>query len=275
MTTEEWRWQSFDGLEMYARSWSPNAPKALVCLVHGLGEHVNRYAHVAAAFNEAGYAIAGFDLRGHGQSGGLRGFTPSFEAMMKDIDSFFAQLSGRFPSLPVFLYGHSLGAILVLNYGLRRNPPVKGVISSAAGLRTALEKQTGKVLLAKILGSLTPQLTLPSGLDVNSLSRDPAVVKAYQDDPLVHDRMTVGFGKEVLGSIAYAFEHAPEFRPPLLVMHGSADALGFATGSQEFASKVKGDVTFKLLNGYYHEIHNEPGKETVFKLAIDWMNAHL
>ncbi len=275
MQSFEYAWQSADGISFYGQGWAPEAPKAVICLVHGLGEHSGRYAHMGSAYAQAGYALLGFDLRGHGKSGGRRGHAPSFEAFMQDIDRLLEEAGNRYPGLPRFIYGHSLGGILALNYALRRKPDVNGVITSAAGLRTAIEQQKGKVFLARVFGSVIPSVAIPSGLDPNTISRTPEVVQRYVSDPLVHDKFSFGMGKSVMDAIAWAFEHAGEFALPLLVMHGTADQLGFASGSQEFASKVKGDCTFKAWEGLSHELHNEPEKEEVFKYVIAWMEAHL
>ncbi|MFZ5920990.1 MAG: alpha/beta hydrolase [Chloroflexota bacterium] len=275
MQSFEYAWQSADGVPFYGQGWMPEAPKAVVCLVHGLGEHSGRYAHMGKAYAGAGYALLGFDLRGHGKSGGVRGHAPSFEAFMQDIDRLLEEAGNRYPGLPRFIYGHSLGGILTLNYALRRKPDVKGVITSAAGLRTAIELQKGKVFLARVFGSVIPSVVIPSGLDPNTISRTPEVVQRYVSDPLVHDKLSFGMGKSVMGAIAWAFEHAPEFPAPLLVMHGTADQLGFASGSQEFASKVKGDCTFKAWEGLSHELHNEPEQAQVFEYTVAWMDAHL
>lgn len=276
METCTWNWKTSDGLQMYSQGWTPKGkPKAVLCLVHGHGEHVGRYAHVGAALTEKGYALLGFDLRGHGKSQGPRGHTPTFEAYMLDIDYFLNESAKRYPNKPHFLYGHSLGGILVLNYALRRKPQVAGVISTAAGLRTALEEQTFKVLLARVLGTLLPTVAIPSGLDPNTLSRDRKVVEAYINDPLVHNRITLGFGKIMLSVLPWTLEHAHEFPVPLLIMHGANDMLGYPRGSQEFASLVPKNCTLKLWDGLYHEIHNEPEKDKVFKLMTDWLAAHI
>jgi len=277
METYEWNWKTSDGLQMYSKSWAPQGkPKATICLFHGHGEHIGRYEHVAAALAEKGYALLGFDLRGHGKSAGPRGHTPSFEALMKDIDIFLEETAQHHPYLPRFLYGHSLGGILALSYTLWRKPQLAGVISTAAGLRTSLEEQKSKVMMARVLGAIIPMMAIPSGLDPSTLSRDPAVVHAYVTDPLVHDKMTLGFGKAILSAIPWAFEHANEFPLPLLIMHGTEDALGYPRGSQEFASLVpKEKCTLKLWEGFYHEIHNEPEKEQVFKVMTDWLDKHL
>lgn len=276
MNKRDWKWTSHDGLEMFAQSWEPDEnPKAVICLVHGLGEHSGRYAHVGKAFTEAGFALAGFDLRGHGKSGGPRGHSPSFDAFMDDIDGFVKQVESRFNGLPRFLYGHSLGGILVLNYVLRRKPDFVGVISTGAGLRTSLEEQAGKVMMARVLGTLMPSAAIPTGLIPKDISRNKEVVDAYISDPLVHDKMTLGFGKTMLSVLPWTFEHAHEFSLPLLVMHGAGDKLGYPRGSEEFAGHVKENCTLKLWDGLYHELHNEPEQDQVFAFTIDWMNSQL
>jgi alpha-beta hydrolase superfamily lysophospholipase len=194
---------------------------------------------------------------------------------MDDIESFVKQAEARFAGIPRFLYGHSLGGILVLNYVLRRKPDFVGVISSAAGLRTSLEEQAGKVMLARVLGTLMPGVAIPSGLSPNDLSRNREVVDAYISDPLVHEKMTLGFGKIMLSVLPWTFEHAQEFSLPLLIMHGKEDKLGYPRGSEEFASHVKQNCTLKLWDGLYHEIHNEPEQQEVFAYTIGWMNSLL
>jgi alpha-beta hydrolase superfamily lysophospholipase len=275
MQSFEYAWQSTDGISFYGQGWAPENPKAAVCLVHGLGEHSGRYAHLGKAYARSGYAVLSFDLRGHGKSGGARGHAPSIEAFMKDIDRLFEEARKRYPGLPLFMYGHSLGGILTLSYILRRKPDLKGVVTSAAGLRNAVMEQKGKVAMAKLFGSLLPSVAIPSGLDPHTISRDPEVVKRYVNDPLVHDKLSFGMGKALLAAIPWAFEHASEFSLPLLVMHGSQDRLGYPSGSQEFASRVTGDCTFKSWEGLFHELHNEPEQEDVFKFVINWMDAHL
>jgi len=275
MQAFEYGWKSDDGITFQGRGWAPDKPKAVICFVHGIGEHMGRYEHVGTAFTDAGYAVLGFDLRGHGKSGGVRGHAPSFEAFMKDIDRLVEEAKTRYPKLPRLIYGHSLGGILVLNYGLRRKPDVKGIVATAPALRSSIELQKSKVAMAKILGSLLPSVTMDSGLDPNTICRDPEVVKRYVADPLVHGKISFGMGKAVLGATRFALEHAAEFPVPLLIMHGTEDKLGFPSGSQEFASKVKQGCTLKLWEGLSHELHNEPEKAQVFAYAIGWMDARL
>lgn len=276
MKTYESTWTDKQGLKFYSKGWEPDtAPKAAVALVHGLGEHLGRFAHVGEAFSKAGYALMGIDLRGHGRSDGPRGHTPSIEAFMQDIDLLLEHVHARYPGLPTFLYGHSLGGILVLSYGLRRKPDLKGVIATSPGLHTALEQQPAKIMMSKALGGIAPTLSIPSGLATSGLSHDPQVQQAYLSDPLVHDKVTLGFGKAMLGAITWALQHASEFPLPLLLMHGTDDQIAFPSSSQEFAAALADKATLVLWKGLYHETHNELNKAEVLQTSIQWMDEHL
>jgi acylglycerol lipase len=276
MQTFESTWTDQHGLEFYSKAWEPDgAAKAVVALVHGLGEHIGRFAHVGEALSRAGYVLMGFDLRGHGRSGGIRGHTPSIEAFMQDIDLLLVHARARYPGLPTFLYGHSLGGILVLNYGLRRRPDLRGVIATSSGLHTALENQPVKVMMAKILGGIAPTALIASGLDTSTLSHDPEVERAYVADPLVHDKISLGFGKVMLGATTWALQHAHEFPLPLLLMHGAQDRLAFPSSSEEFAQAAGKKATLVLWKDMYHETHNELEKAQVLQTAIQWMDKQL
>lgn len=268
-----------DDVTFYMQGWEPpGKPKAIVCLVHGLGEHTGRYAHVGRALNDAGYALFGFDLRGHGQTGGPRGHFPSLDAVMQDIRQFVEFQKRNHPGLPVFLYGHSLGGLLTLTYAIQYGDGLKGVIVTGAGLRSSLQEQKGKIALVKLLGSLTPSMIIKSELETAALSRDADVVQAYVNDPLVHDKASLGLGKAGLSAIDLCFARAREFKPPLLIMHGAADRITYPSGSEDFArlaGETNKDVTLKLWEGMYHEIHNEPEQAEVFKVMIEWMDKHV
>ena len=279
MKTFESKFEGSDGTSFYVQGWEPDAaPKAVVALVHGLGDHVGRYPHVAQALTDAGYAMVGFDLRGHGKSGGARGHFPSLDAAMQDICQLFQFISQRYPNLPQFLYGHSLGGLLALTYAIQNKADLKGVLVTGAGLRSALQEQKAKIAMANILGTLMPAMTIASGLDATTISRDKAVVDKYVNDPLVHDKTSLGLGKSALAAIDVCFAGAKDFRYPLLIMHGKADKLTYASGSTDFA-KLAGeknkDVTLKIWDGLFHEIHNEPEQAEVFKVMIEWLDKHV
>jgi alpha-beta hydrolase superfamily lysophospholipase len=172
----------------------------------------------------------------------------------------------------VILYGHSLGGILVLYYGLKQKPEVKGILATAPGLHNGLEKQPVKIFAAKLLGTIMPGLSMPTGLDVNAISQDRSVVELYKNDPLVHGKMSVGFGKIMLGIIKWTLNHAGEFSLPLFLIHGELDTIGYPSSSTDFASLVKENCQVVIWEGGYHELHNEPFKEEVFKTMIKWMD---
>ena len=269
-------WIAKDGLKTFFQGWEPEGtPQAVICLVHGLGEHSGRYLHVAQRLNGAGFSVLTMDLRGHGKSAGTRGHIDSIDNFLDDIDRLLEEAEDRYPGKPRFLYGHSLGGILVLFYTLKRQPTLAGVVATSAGLRTALEKQTAKVALSKALAAFFPKMSMPSGLNAPDISHDTAVVHAYQNDPLVHDRASLAFAKTMFDVLPWTFQHAGEFKPPLLLIHGTEDKIAFASGSQEFASLVPGDCTLKLWDGLYHETHNEPEKEQVLAFLIGWLQSKL
>jgi len=276
MNEVENTWRARDGAELFARGWLPaESPKAVIGLVHGLGEHSGRYQHVAAHFAQAGYAVYSFDLRGHGKTPGPRGHVSSIDQILQDIDLMLEKINQSHAGLPRFLYGHSLGGILVLNYALTYQADLAGVIATSPGLATALHEQKFKVFQVRVLNAVLPKMTLPTGLDANSISRDSKVVQDYNNDPLVHDRASLGFAKGMLDMVNWVMAHAREFRYPLLLSHGTSDQLAYARGSQEFAKLVPGNVTLKLWEGLSHETHNEPEKEQVLQYLLGWMDQQL
>ncbi len=273
---EEAYWKTLDGITLYARLWRPEGEsKAVVCLVHGLGEHCGRYDHVGEALVEAGFALLAYDLRGHGKSEGARGHAPQFESLMDDIALLLDQAEQRFPARLRFLYGHSLGGNLVINYALRRQPSIAGVIATAPALRTAFEPPAWKISLGKIMYRLWPGLAMANELDIQGLSRDPEVVRAYKNDPLVHDRVSARLAMDLLQSGEWALAHADKFPLPLLLMHGSQDRLTSVAASRDFAARAGDRCTLKIWDGFYHEVHNEPEKDEVIAFMVAWLNNRL
>ncbi|HET7900722.1 MAG TPA: alpha/beta hydrolase [Candidatus Nanopelagicales bacterium] len=275
MTHSEGTLTSRDGTELFFQHWSVEGPtKAVLCLVHGLGEHSGRYAAVAQRFNEAGYALIAFDTRGHGRSPGTRGHTP-FDRTMEDVSALLDRAAELYPGLPRFLYGHSLGGLIVLTHGIRLHPEVTGIVATSSGLSSPLLDQKLKIGAAKLLGSLLPTMTVPTGLDANLISRDPEVVRVYLADPLVHDRSSLALGRDGALAAEHALAHADEIDVPLLLVHGTGDGITYAHGSQDFAAKATGDKALHLYDGLFHETHNEPEREQVLGETIAWLDAHV
>jgi len=268
--------QSPDKLQFYFQGWEPEASvRAVVCLVHGLGEHTGRYAHVAAALNDAGYAVLGCDLRGHGKSGGPRGHTPSYDTLMDDTGRLLDEAAERYSDKPRFLYGHSLGGNLVLNYTLKRKPQLAGVVATSPLIRTTNPAPAVKITLGKLMYKLQPGMTMANGIPLDSLAHDPEIGRTYANDPLVHNKISARLALDMLQAGEWALAHAAEFPLPLLLVHGTADELTSAAATQEFAGKVRGDCTLKLWDGFYHETHNEPEKAEVLAFMAAWIESHM
>ena len=275
MRKTEFIWISSDGNEIYSQIWEPDSPqvKAVVCLIHGLGEHSGRYRHVAEHMTDCGYVMLAFDLPGHGKSTGLQGHVASEELFLQNVEHATREAELRFPGTPVFLYGHSMGAMIAILYVLKRHPHLAGVIVTGLALHSSLEEQKLKIFEARCLAFAAPKVQLSTGLKIEDISRDPKVQQAYADDPLVHNRSTPAMAVAILDMIPQILEHAAEFDLPLLIMHGTADRLAYLRSSQEFAGLTSCDCTLKLWEGLYHEVHNEPEKEDVLKTITDWLDS--
>ena len=264
--------QTSDGLRLNGYIKQPiSTCKAVMTIIHGMGEHAQRYSHVADFFAEIGIACVSINLRGHGNSEGKRGHTPSYEALMNDLDLLVSKAKSLFPNLPLIMYGHSMGGNLTLNYIIRRKPEINCAIVTSPYLKLAFEPPKWKVTLGKLTANLIPTLMQATGLETAAISKDNAVVKAYEKDKLVHDKITSAFFVNVHFAGPYAIEHASEIKIPLLVMHGTADRLTSPEGTKEFAKNAGKNVTLKIWNELYHELHNEPEKMEVLQFELDWL----
>jgi alpha-beta hydrolase superfamily lysophospholipase len=276
MRTTDFILRTTDGLSLHAETFAPDGRiDAVVCVVHGIGEHIGRYANIINALNASSIAVMTFDLRGHGHSEGPRGHSPSFDFIMDDIGLVLRKAEQDFPGIPLFLLGHSMGGNFVLNYALRHRPNLCGVIALSPGLRTATPTPPWKLALARVLCRLLPAITLHNGVRPADLSRDPEIVRSVLDDPLYHYRISARLGIDILNAGVWALDHADQFPLPLLIMHGTADRSTSYEASREFGSRVKTDCTLKLWDGLYHELHNEPEKDQVLQFIINWIRMRL
>lgn len=270
---ESFNWNTDDGETIYAQKWIlENNPKAIIILVHGLGEHIGRYDHVANYFNQRNIAMFGFDHRGHGKTTGRRGHISSTEDYFQDIDHMIELAKKEFPGAPIFLYGHSLGGNMVLNYSLKKKPEIRGVICTSPGLAVGQPVPPAKLFLAKILKTVLPSMTMDNGLDVDNLSHDPEVIQKYKDDPLVHPMISAKLAMDMFANGAWVLENAKVFPIPLLLMAGEEDHIVNLDVIEQFAKKVPAElITFEICKGLFHEIHNEYEKEQVFQKMYSWI----
>ncbi|MFC1771476.1 alpha/beta hydrolase [Candidatus Margulisiibacteriota bacterium] len=269
----EYIFKSADNLDLYGQGWRTDKPiKGIICLVHGIGSHCGRYESFAANLTAAGYNLVAFDQRGHGKSQGKRGHTSSNKAWMNDITLFLETVQQKFGQQNYFLYGHSLGGNQVLNYILRMKPDfIKGAIASSPALRLAFTPSSFKKLLSKMAFHLFPRLSISTSLDISNLSHDPKIIREYQEDPLVHDKISASTFIHLVQAGEWALKHAAELPFPLLLMHGSGDIITSYSASEHFAQRAGEKCTFKLWDGLYHELHNELQRQKVIDFVIKWL----
>ncbi len=268
----ELSWKNAEGLKLYAADWHVKNPKAVIALVHGQGEHIGRYAHVAEWYNNHDIALIGYDQQGYGRSEGKRGHAENLEVLLDDIGQFLEKTKERYPKTPIFLYGHSLGGGLVLHYVLRRDPIIAGLIVTSPLIRLAFEAPALKIIAGKLLRRFMPTLTLPTGLAAHFISHDPEVIAAYKSDPLVHDKLSAAAGIAILEMGDWLNKFSGVFSIPVLLMHGGGDKITDPAATKEFFGRVAGEVTHKEWEGLWHEMHNEKEKEKVFDYTLDWIN---
>lgn len=263
-----------DGITIHTIHWLPEGPpKAVVLIVHGIAEHSGRYQHVAHYLVGRGYAVYSMDHRGHGRSQGERAYFTSLNQPVDDLEIYFNQITAQHPDARMFVLGHSLGSLLGLVLALRRQAEMSGFISSGTPISTDLEASSALKFIGRLLNRIAPKLHfLP--LDAKTISRDAAVVKAYNDDPLVDRRplrITIGIG--IADTSKMVRERLIELRVPLLILHGSADKLTPESGSLLLFERAGSpDKNFKSYPGLYHEILNEPEQNTVLADITTWLD---
>lgn len=261
--------KSIDNVSLFFRIWPVDSPQGIICVVHGLGEHSGRYQGLAHILNQEGFTVISFDHRGHGCSEGKRGVIPDYQTLLDDVSLLIKEGAKTDLKAPLFLYGHSMGGNLVINYALKEQPTLKGVIATSPALRTPTPKT--KRALSNILSVLWPTLTLPNGIDASKLCRCSKQVDKYLSDPLVHDKISVRLASGLISQGLWAIDNAKLLTNPLLLLHGESDAICLPEGSVQFAKNCGEACTLKLYPGLYHELHNEPENTTVIDDLLAWL----
>jgi alpha-beta hydrolase superfamily lysophospholipase len=244
--------------------------KAMIIMVHGLGEHIQRYLSWAGLFKNEGIGFIGLDLPGHGRSQGRRGDIANYSLTNEMIDVLVENCRKTFPGCPLYIYGHSLGGGIVLEYLLKKNPKIKGAIVTSPWLRLTFQPPKSKLMLASVMKNILPWLVQSSGLNVNHISHDGVEVEKYKNDPLVHGKISVRLFVSAMNAGDYSLKHASDLKIHTLLIHGKDDKLTSPLASMEFAGKTN-MVDLKIWEGGYHELHNEPFREEVFKYIMEWI----
>jgi len=259
--------------KIHCEIWKPtNQPQYAMLLVHGLGEHCNRYKEDFADFyTSKGAVIYTFDLPGHGQSGGNRGHVRNGGDFNTILENRLAQIKTDFPHLPVFIYGHSLGGLIAANFVLEKQPLIKGLILSAPAFDVNNPLPPLKVVVAKMMDKILPSIALDNGLDRTKLSKDKSVVEKYNNDPLVHGLASARLGAFIIDKGSYIISNPQLLSIPALIMVGADEEIVSKTAIHDFCKATK-MCEEKIWDGMYHEIHNEKDKSMVFEYTLKWIN---
>ena len=261
----------------YFQCWLPEAaPKAIVLLVHGAGEHSGRYGHVGEFFAANGLAVAALDHRGHGHSGGRAGHIAIFDDYLSDLTAFNNEIEGRFPAVPMFLLGHSLGGLIACHYLLTQQHRFVGCILSGALITSDLQPGWLQMQAIRLLALLAPRLGVMQ-LDASGVSRDPEEVKKYLEDPLVfHGKASARMVRELFAGMATVQAGVTGITLPMLILHGGADVMTSPDGSRYLHQHItSADKTLRVYPGLYHEILNEPERQDVLDQILSWCEKRL
>jgi alpha-beta hydrolase superfamily lysophospholipase len=272
------RVKTTDQLDLEWQSWTPASPRGVIVIIHGLAEHSGRYQETAKFLSENGWAVYACDLRAHGLSPDPpkagRVHVNRFEDYFRDVDALTGLARERHPELPIYLLGHSMGGLISIRYSLEKPAGLAGVIISSPALGTHPEFKPPFLLklMVSILSRLAPRLLVASDLDTQAISRDPAVVKTYIDDPLVSQKVSTRWYSEIMKSMRKAHSGAATLRIPMLLMQSGADRLVDPEAPGRWAKAAPaGLVDLVVWDELYHEMFNEPEKDRVRTRLLQWL----
>jgi acylglycerol lipase len=277
MKHEEGFFKGVRDSRIYYQCWLPEGEtKAVLLVVHGLAEHSRRYMNLVHHFLPLGYAVYAIDHLGHGRSDGARVYVERFTDYTDTVAAFREMIHERQKDKPVFLVGHSMGGLIGALYLLDHQGELAGAVLSGPTVKIPDTIPAVTIFLGKVLSVLAPRLGLIA-LEAAGVSRDPAVVRAYENDPLVYrGKTTARLGSEMLKTIRRVATEASRITLPLLILQGSADRLVDPSGAQMFHDRVASpDKRIILYEGLYHEVFNEPEHDRVFKDVETWLENHL
>jgi len=272
MAVVEYKWKSFDGLDLYAVQWSvKQRPESVVAFVHGHGDHCRRYDEWFSLLATHNIAVLAFDYRGHGRSEGKRGVIRRYNDLLQDVTLLHKKAGELFPEIPVVLYGHSLGATLVLSYILRSPSLPQLAIATSPWIQ--LNKPPGKLLsaLIKAGNSVLPFLTFTTGLHSTDFSNLGGSPEKREKDELVHNRISARLFAEVDKETQWIMRHFSEIVTPLLLMQGRDDLIMDASATQKLNALSPGQVNYREWENAGHQLHNSEKSNEVMAFMIDWI----
>ncbi len=273
MTHKEFNF-NYHKTTFYGQYWQPETVKAVVVIVHGMGEHSGRYQHVAKKLTDNNFGVIAFDHFGHGKTEGKKGHNPNYNAVLESVSKLIYKAKDVFGDKPMFLYGHSMGGNTVINYVLRKENNLNGVIATSPMLKLAFQPPAWKLTAGKLMQKIAPSITLPSELDASHISRIQEEVDKYVNDPLVHDKISPNFSIPFFDAADWAIENASKLKIPMYLLHGTDDKIIDYKGTEAFANNTN-KATLKLYEGGYHELHNDVSAKEMLNDVVNWLNSQL
>jgi alpha-beta hydrolase superfamily lysophospholipase len=264
----------------YRRSWLPRDPRHAMVLVHGYAEHSGRYDEMAMHFAARGFAVHAYDQAGHGRTRGPRGHVDRFKRLVDELVRFVDLVRQEDPSLPLTLVGHSMGGLVTAASAVLGKPAADRIVLSGALLQVGDAggpdwRLQIKARAARLLAPLGPLASFSMGLDARGLSRDPEVVRRYEEDPLVKDRISARFASGMLAMVETVRRSPERVEIPMLLLHGEADPICPVAGSRAFHAGLSPAIAarsaLKIHPGLRHEIFQEPEREAVWQDMLDWL----
>ncbi len=272
-THTEGTFEGVGGIEIFWQSWEPaGETKAVVVLAHGVSEHSGRYTYVGEQLAASGYAVFALDHRGHGRSQRPTGRIDRLDNAVEDLRSFTGIAHAKHPQVKAFLLGHSMGGLIAVVYALTHPDTIDGLILSGPAVSIEMVS-SAELTVAKVLSELVPNLRMTK-IDAGAISRDPAVVQDYLDDPLVDNgRIEVRLGGEIVKGAEALPDQISELEMPLLLLHGGDDKLTSPAGSRMiYEGATSDDKTLEIYDGLFHEILNEPERDRVIADIVAWLD---
>ena len=267
-----------DGTELFRRSWMPGSPvRAALVVVHGFGEHSGRYDALVGALPAAGFAVHGFDHLGHGRSPGARGHIASWSSYRDAVGALVDSVGRESPTAPLFVYGHSMGGLVVLEWLVAEaaagRSRTAGAILSAPGLIPLEVGKPWQIWASRVLSRILPGFSMD--LSLGLVSSDPAAITASREDPLNHRRASVRWATEAMAAVERARAGASSVRVPLLVVHGDRDRIVDIAGSRWLVDAVgSGDRELRVYPAH-HEVHNDTPRAALVEDLIGWLERRL
>lgn len=278
MRYEESKYIGFDGTRMFMAVYRPDddRPRALMILLHGLGSHAGDFTEMGEYLAERGIAAFVPDQRGFGRYPGLKGHVMNFDEYIEDIQNIVMQVKDRYLNKITYLFGSSMGAINAIRYLIRYPRTVDGLLLQCPGVSHRTEIGIGLLTAARFLSILNVKRYFELNPEYSDTSRNPDTIERHKKDPLRFEKVTARFSSEVLSASKDAFHSASKILLPILVQQAGDDkAVDVEKNKEFFDNLASADKTWKLYDGLYHEIHEEPERESVLTDLYEWLNKRL